>query len=47
MRNFVIGIFLGSAIGTVVGTIASDELYEVKKKAVKAGKKMLKKCNLM
>ena len=42
MKNFVMGIFLGSVIGGVVGTIASDEIYQIKKKAMKAGKKMLK-----
>jgi len=47
MKNFVIGIFLGSMIGGMVGTIASDEIYEVKKKAMKAGKKMLKKYNII
>lgn len=47
MKNFVIGIFLGSMIGGMVGTIASDEIYQVKKKAMKAGKKMLKKYNII
>ena len=47
MKNFVIGMFLGSMIGGMVGTIASDEIYEVKKKAMKAGKKMLKKYNII
>lgn len=47
MRNFVIGMFLGSVVGGVVGTIASDEIYQVKKKAMKAGKKMLKKYNII
>ena len=43
MKNFVIGIMLGSAAGGVIGTIASDEICQIKKKALKAGKKMLKK----
>ena len=47
MRNLIIGMFLGSVIGGMVGTIASDEIYQVKKKAMKAGKKMLKKCNIL
>lgn len=47
MKNFVIGIFLGSMIGGMVGTIASDEIYQIKKKAMKAGKKMLKKYDLI
>lgn len=47
MKNFVIGMFLGSFVGGVVGTIASDEIYQIKKKAMKAGKKMLKKYDLI
>jgi len=47
MRNFMIGIFLGSVVGGVVGTIASDEIYQIKKKAMKAGKKMLKKYDII
>ena len=47
MRNFIIGIMLGSVVGGVVGTIASDEIYQIKKKAMKAGKKMLKKYDLI
>ena len=47
MKYFVIGMFLGSMIGGMVGTIASDEIYEVKKIAMKAGKKMLKKYNII
>lgn len=47
MRNFVVGMFLGSLLGGVVGTIASDEIYQIKKKAMKAGKKMLKKYDIL
>lgn len=47
MRNLFIGIMIGSIVGGVVGTIASDEIYQIKKKAMKAGKKMLKKYDLM
>lgn len=47
MKNFVLGIFLGSVVGGVVGTIASDEIYQIKKKAMKAGKKMLKKYDIL
>ena len=47
MKNFVIGIFLGSMIGGMVGTIASDEIYQIKKKAMKSGKKMLKKYDII
>lgn len=47
MRNFVLGVFLGTVMGGVVGTIASDEIYQIKKKAMKAGKKMLKKYDII
>lgn len=47
MRNFVIGMFIGSVVGGVVGTIASDEIYQIKKKTMKAGKKMLKKYDII
>lgn len=47
MRNLITGIFLGAIIGGMVGTVASDEIYDVKKKAMKAGKKFLKKCDMM
>lgn len=47
MKNFTIGIFLGCVVGGVVGTIASDEIYQIKKKAMKAGKKMLKKYDII
>lgn len=47
MKNFVIGIMLGSVMGGVIGTIASDEIYQIKKKAMKAGKKMLKKYDII
>lgn len=47
MRNLITGIFLGAIIGGMVGTVASDEIYGVKKKAMKAGKKFLKKCDIM
>lgn len=47
MKNFVLGIFLGTIMGGVVGTIASDEIYQVKKKAMKAGKKILKKYDII
>ena len=42
MKNFMWGIFLGSVVGGMVGTIAGDEIYQIKKKAMKVGKKMIK-----
>lgn len=47
MKNFLVGIMVGSIMGGVIGTIASDEIYQIKKKAMKAGKKMLKKYDLI
>lgn len=47
MKNFVLGMFLGSVVGGMVGTIASDEICQAKKKAMKAGKKILKKYNII
>ena len=47
MKNFIIGIMLGSVVGGVIGTIASDEICQIKKKAMKAGKKMLKKYDII
>lgn len=47
MRNLMVGMFIGAMIGGMIGTVASDEIYQVKKKAMKAGKKMLKKCNIL
>ena len=35
MRNLITGMFLGAIIGGMVGTVASDEIYDVKKKAMK------------
>mgnify|MGYP003291237287 CR=1 FL=1 len=43
MKNFVLGMFFGSFVGGMIGTVASDEICMAKKKAMKAGKKMLKK----
>lgn len=47
MRNLITGMFLGAIIGGMVGTVASDEIYDVKKKAMKVGKKFLKKYDMM
>ena len=47
MKNLVTGMFIGALIGGMVGTVASDEIYDMKKKIMKTGKKMMKKCNLM
>lgn len=47
MKNFMCGIIIGSVIGGMIGTIASDEIYQVKKKTMKAGKKFLKKYDII
>lgn len=47
MKNLITGIFLGAVIGGMVGTVASDEIYDVKKKAMKAGRKLLKKYEII
>lgn len=47
MKNFTIGIMLGAIMGGVIGTIASDEIYQIKKKAMKTGKKILKKYDII
>ncbi|MBO5141714.1 MAG: hypothetical protein J6C46_01720 [Clostridia bacterium] len=47
MKNFIVGMVIGSVVGGVIGTIASDEIYQIKKKAMKTGKKVLKKYDLI
>ncbi len=47
MRNLFTGMLIGAVIGGMVGTVASDEIYDMKKKIIKNSKKMIKKCNLM
>lgn len=43
MKNLVTGMFIGAILGSVVGTIASDEIYDFKKTMMKKGKKLMKK----
>ena len=45
MKNLVTGMIIGAVIGGMVGTMASDEIYGMKKKIMKNGKKFMKKCN--
>ena len=47
MKKLITGIFIGAVVGGMIGTVASDEIYDVKKKAMKAGKKFLKKYDMM
>lgn len=45
MRNWITGVLVGAMIGGVIGTIASDEIYDIKNMVMKKGKKLAKKCN--
>jgi hypothetical protein len=47
MKSLWAGIFIGAMIGGVFGTIASDEIYTVKKRMYRAGKRFAKKYDLM
>lgn len=47
MKNLVTGMFIGALLGGMVGTIASDEIYDMSRKIVKNSKKMMKKHNWM
>ena len=42
MKKLMTGMFLGAILGGVVGTMASDEMYRLKKKVMKKAKKMMK-----
>ena len=47
MRNLVTGMLIGAVIDGMIGTVASDEIYDMKKKIMKNGKKFMKKCNII
>lgn len=47
MRSLWAGIFIGAMIGGVVGTMASDEIYGMRKRMMKAGKRFAKKYDLV
>lgn len=47
MKNLVTGMLIGAVIGGMVGTVASDEIYDMKKKIMKNGKKFMRKCNII
>lgn len=47
MKNWITGMLVGAVLGGVVGTIASDEIYDIKNMMMKKGKKLAKKCNWM
>ena len=43
MKNLMTGMLLGAMIGGIFGTIASDEIYDIKNLMMKKGKKLAKK----
>lgn len=47
MKNLFTGMLLGAVIGGVIGTVASDDIYDMTNQVMKKGKKLAKKCNLM
>lgn len=47
MKKLITGMFIGAILGGMVGTVASDEIYDMSKRIAKKGKKMMKKCNMM
>ena len=44
---WLVSMFIGAILGGMVGTVASDEIYDMSKRIAKKGKKMMKKCNMM
>ena len=47
MKNLMTGMIFGAMIGGVIGTMASDEIYDIKNTIVKKTKKLAKKINWM
>ena len=47
MKNLMAGILFGAVIGGVIGTIASDEIYDIKNTIMKKTKKFANKYNWM
>lgn len=47
MKSLITGMFVGAIVGGMIGTIASDEIYDIKNMMMKKGKKIAKKCNWM
>ena len=43
MKNLMTGIVCGAIIGGIVGTVASDEIYDMKNMVMKKSKKFAKK----
>lgn len=42
MKNLVTGMVIGAVIGGVFGSIASDDMYDFKKKLMKKSKQIAK-----
>ena len=47
MKNLVTGVIVGAVIGGMIGTVASDEIYDIKNMIMKKGKKLAKKYDWM
>jgi hypothetical protein len=47
MKNLVAGMFIGAIVGGMVGTVASDEIWDMKKKLMRKGKRLIRKCDFM
>lgn len=47
MKNLMTGILFGAVIGGMIGTMASDEIYDIKNTIMKKTKKFAKKYNWM
>lgn len=42
MKKLVTGMVIGAVLGGMVGTMASDDIYDFQKKMIKKGKKIAK-----
>ena len=47
MKNLMTGMLFGAVIGGIIGTMASDEIYDIKNTIMKKTKKLAKKYNWM
>ena len=47
MKNLMTGMFFGAIVGGVIGTMASDEIYDIKNTIMKKTKKFAKRCKWM
>lgn len=47
MKNLITGMIIGATLGCIVGTVASDDICDMKNMIMKRGKKLAKKYKLM